>query len=189
MIEKIWHLLSANHDAEFYILIIFVLLTGFLFGASFRRYFYKILSRFHRGKRKSRFKKALKLLLKNGYGQIEENVSGKGHIRWNNQIHLSTLIIDLVARKDDEVHGFIIKSGDEINAENADTRRELLEVFVNYELDSLYLINMDTMKLNKIDFVLNPKDSVLLEEEAIKNWHWLLIGLAFGYIIAKAISF
>ena len=120
---------------------------------------------------------------------MEEDVTGKGHIRYNGQFAVSRISLDIVATKDDEVHGFLIKSGEEINPENEKTRRELLEIYVHYELNKLFMINMNTLKLIDIDFALNPKVDIIPDEEQIKTWHWVLMGIAFGYIIAKAISF
>ena len=189
MIELIRNFFSVTHEAEVYFLLLAILILGIALGIILRRTILKIIIRLRRGREKGLNKKAVRLISKIGYTGIEENVAGKGHIRWNGQFVVSHLTIDLLANKEEEIHGFIIKSGEDVNPEQPATRRELLDIFVNFELDKLFLINMNTMKINKVEFVLNPANIVLPEEESIKTWHWILIGLAFGYILAKAISF
>lgn len=189
MFEKFLSLFNQGPEFNSGLFLILALLIGFFSGFLFPGFFFAIRNKFHRGKNKNLVNKALLHLQKLGYTQIEKNVDGRAHIKWNNRMGMSRLFLDIVAIKDDQIHGFLLKSGQKALPENPETRRELLEIFVNFELDALYLLNLDTKVISKTEFVLNPRDFTPPDPEGIKNWHWALIGLAFGYIFAKAISF
>lgn len=139
---------------EKYILILICISLGII---SFRLW-YKSFSK--KKQQKKRFKrgfkleqKAAKFLISKGFTILGDQVEYQHTYFVNDEETVSTINIDYLVEKGNEIFVVEVKSGKSaISIKNRSTRRQLLEYAVAIECDGVYLLDMENKELQLIEF-------------------------------------
>jgi hypothetical protein len=104
--------------------------------------------------------KAKEYLLKNGFTILKEQAHIKKLMIIDGQAQSFTLRADFLVKKDNKTAVVDAKSGAEgVNPSNSTTRRQLLEYFTCYDVDSVYVYNSIENKLVSVEFADGNKPS------------------------------
>ena len=135
-----------------WLLIIFVILILYL-GWRIRKAWKNFL--FYLIKRKGRKGEgiAVKLLNKAGYEIIDEQVSFSGFLFENNNKVEYLVKPDFLVEKDGEKYIAEVKTGASALIQNRNTRRQILEYSHLNQNKTVLLINIESIKIKKIDFI------------------------------------
>ncbi|MDO5576819.1 MAG: hypothetical protein Q4F84_07040 [Fibrobacter sp.] len=151
-----------NSPLSNYPVIVFVIsgLVIIVFAAVF---LYKKLYVFHRGLiLKKRFKiarkgetKAHDYLVSNGFRILDEQAVIKPGMTIDNEKHEFTIRADFIASKNGRKVLVEAKTGASVNPTNPLTRRQLLEYFIYYDVETIYLFDAENDLLREISFCLD----------------------------------
>jgi len=132
--------------------------------------------RFKRGARAE--DEARDFLEDEGYKLLDEQKSLKPTVLVDGRPHEYSVRIDFVATRGRKIYGVEVKSGKAAtHPTESSTRRQLLEYAHVYAFDGLFLLDMETPRLMKIEFPGHvPRQS---------RWAWLWL-LAVGFVLGIA---
>ena len=147
------HILSDH----LYVFLIAVLLIGIAIGIvlikTLRSFWQRIVLflRFRRGDRAEQW--ALKKMRKDGYTLVGSQSVGVARVRVNGNWITSRIRIDYIFEKNGKRFGLEVKSGKyATDPASAATRRQLLEYFLVYEIDTLMLADFERKEVIEIYF-------------------------------------
>lgn len=104
--------------------------------------------------------KAKEYLLKNGFTILKEQAHIEKQMIIDGQARCFTLRADFLVEKDNKTAIVDAKSGaDCVNPSNTTTRRQLLEYFTCYDVDSVYVYNSIEDRLVSVEFADGSKAS------------------------------
>lgn len=164
------------------VLIILCLLI-IIFAAVF---LYKKLYVFHRSLiLKKRFKiarkgetKAHDYLVSNGFKILDEQAVIKPGMTIDNEDHEFTIRADFIASRNGKKVLVEAKTGASVNPANPLTRRQLLEYFIYYDVETIYLFDAENDLLREISF-----DLVRAPQK--RNFIWgVVTGIVMSVILA-----
>ncbi|RPH07617.1 MAG: hypothetical protein CBC53_001175 [Alphaproteobacteria bacterium TMED93] len=98
-------------------------------------------------------KKARKLLIRNGYEILKEQIIIKGKLLDNKRKKSYFIKPDFLVKKNNIVYVAEVKTGKSASIKNIYTRRQLLEYATNLNTKKILLVNIDKESINQIEFL------------------------------------
>ena len=98
-------------------------------------------------------KKARKLLIRNGYEILKEQIIIKGKLLDNERKKSYFIKPDFLVKKNNIVYIAEVKTGKSACIKNINTRRQLLEYATNLNSKKILLVNIDKKSINQIEFL------------------------------------
>ena len=98
-------------------------------------------------------KKARKLLIRNGYEILKEQIIIKGKLLDNERKKSYFIKPDFLVKKNNVVYIAEVKTGKSAFIKNINTRRQLLEYAINLNSKKILLVNIDKKSINQIEFL------------------------------------
>ena len=98
-------------------------------------------------------KKARKLLIRNGYEILKEQIIIKGKLLDNERKKSYFIKPDFLVKKNNVVYIAEVKTGKSAFIKNINTRRQLLEYATNLNSKKILLVNIDKKSINQIEFL------------------------------------
>ena len=134
-----------------------LVLGGMVAGIFLYRFFKRIFVRlgqffrFRRGNKAEQW--ALRHMKRDGYTLVEAQSPGEASVRVDGTWQTTTIRIDYIFEKKGKRFGVEVKSGKRApHPTSAATRRQLLEYFLVYEIDALFLADYERKTMMEIYF-------------------------------------
>ena len=162
---------------------IIIAISSFIIGIFFSYKIYKLLKN---NKIKKRFKKSkfgefeAKSFLKNlGFTIIAEQAPLISSLFIDNKKYSYEVKVDYLVKKGDKKALVEVKTGTEAtNPLNINTRRQILEYMLLYNVDKVFLFDAQNKKLKEIKFIFN---------KLIYSKYYILTGIIIGILISLII--
>lgn len=133
--------------------------------------------------------RAKEYLLKNGFTILKEQAHIEKQMIIDGQAQSFTLRADFLVEKDTKTAVVDAKSGIEcVNPSNSATRRQLLEYFTCYDVDSVYVYNSIEDKLISVEFADGDRQSDSNAKRKFSIAYAVLLFIVVQLVIIIAIS-